>query len=317
MGGFRRFTRIAGLSDSRRFPRVGKVRLGVKKTSGKGSEYPAEVDHFVVRADDSTSEEMAERFAEVYPGEPKALEIMLPVDDVDVVFPQEYKRYGGAGLLCRGDGCRYSRVERGTGEITEGDCPTPADCDFAKDPKWGVVCKHIASLTFLLPRVTIAGVWQIDSSSINAMIDVNSGLDYIRAIVGKIEMVPLVLRRVKRETMFEGKKGTHYPLVVNLAPPQVAQKMIGGISKARSVYVLPEATAATLPRELEAPKEAIPEELYPENLVRETRGEPPAPPRTLDERLAAAEDEPPPEITPTERIEEPLPPPGSGKKGIF
>ena len=38
---------IKGLSEQRRLPRLGKIRLGVKKKNQKGIEYPASTDYFV------------------------------------------------------------------------------------------------------------------------------------------------------------------------------------------------------------------------------------------------------------------------------
>ena len=39
---------IEGTSEITRMPRLGKIRLGVKKTSDKtGAEYPSAVDYFV------------------------------------------------------------------------------------------------------------------------------------------------------------------------------------------------------------------------------------------------------------------------------
>jgi len=43
-----RVTRIEGLSDRRRLPRLGIIRLGIKAISEKtGNEYPKEVPYFV------------------------------------------------------------------------------------------------------------------------------------------------------------------------------------------------------------------------------------------------------------------------------
>ena len=44
----KRPTTIEGLSDRFRLPRMGKIRLGIKKKSEKsGKEYPSAVDYFV------------------------------------------------------------------------------------------------------------------------------------------------------------------------------------------------------------------------------------------------------------------------------
>ena len=85
-----KFTRISGLSSIRRLPRLGKIRLGIKKVSTKtGKEYPFETDHFICPAE----------IKKVIGNEPKELKISFPINDPEVIFPQCYKWYGsGKGL---------------------------------------------------------------------------------------------------------------------------------------------------------------------------------------------------------------------------
>jgi hypothetical protein len=70
----------------------------------------------------------------------------------------------------------------------------------------------ITHLLVMLPRVSISGIYQIDVGSYHSIVDINSGLDYVQAMVNRFAMVPLVLRRVPRETHGSGKKDTHYTL---------------------------------------------------------------------------------------------------------
>ncbi len=92
---FEKVRQIKGLSELRRLPRLGKIRLGIKRLAKSGKEQPAEVDYFVVPPE----------VAKVYGERPKELLIMFPVEDVTQIFPQAYKWYGaGAGLKCKGDG---------------------------------------------------------------------------------------------------------------------------------------------------------------------------------------------------------------------
>ena len=74
---FPKFTRIKGVSDQRRLPRLGKIRLGVKATAKSGKEYPVEKDYFVVPPE----------VAAIYGEQPKELDVMLPVNDPEVCFP--------------------------------------------------------------------------------------------------------------------------------------------------------------------------------------------------------------------------------------
>jgi len=57
-------------------------------------------------------------------------------------------------------------------------------------------------------------VYQIRTSSYNSIVDVNSGLDYVSALIGRFAMVPLKLRRTPIETHHNGSKQTHYTLQV-------------------------------------------------------------------------------------------------------
>ena len=87
--------RIKGLSDVRRLPRLGKIRLGIKVKHAKtGNEYPKEVGYFVCPPE----------IQKVYGEKPTALDIMFPIEDETKVFAQNYKAYVFQGLRCKGDG---------------------------------------------------------------------------------------------------------------------------------------------------------------------------------------------------------------------
>src|SRR5512136_631184 len=97
MNAFRpQFTRIKDLSDRRRLPRLDKIRLGVKlKSKRTGKEYPCETPYFVCPSE----------VQKVYGEKPTELDIMLPINDPEAVFPQRYIWYGSAkGAKCMGDG---------------------------------------------------------------------------------------------------------------------------------------------------------------------------------------------------------------------
>ena len=196
-----KFTRIEGLSSIRRLPRLGKIRLGIKKVSAKtGKEYPSETDYFVCPAE----------VRKIYGNEPKELKISFPINDPEVIFPQCYKWYGsGKGLKCRGDGETALRLNEETNEMEERKCP----CELLEGGK----CKQVASIVFMMPDVAIGGVYQIDLSSYHSIVDINSGIDYARALLGdQIAFVPFKLKRVPKETHADGKKQIHYTLQLEL-----------------------------------------------------------------------------------------------------
>jgi len=200
MSGFKgRFTSIKDISDRRRLPRMGKIRLGIKKISKtSGKEFPSETDYFVC------PEEVQKKFGE----KPKELPIMFPIEDRETVFPQSYKFYGQSrGLKCIGNG--ETAIEFGEDGGVERECP----CE-----KLDGDCQRRAHLMVLIPKVSLAGVYQIDLGSYHSIVDINSGIDYIRAMVGRFSWVPLVLSREPRETHGSGKKTIHYTLSIKPAP---------------------------------------------------------------------------------------------------
>ena len=209
-----KYTRISGLSAIRRLPRLGKIRLGIKveyganvptvdkngKPKWEKKTRPKETDYFVCPAE----------IKKVYGDEPKELNISFPMNDPEVIFPQCYKWYGSsAGLKCRGDGETALRLNEDTKEMEERECP----CELLEEGK----CQQRASLVFMMPGIKIGGVYQIDLSSYHSIVDINSGIDYARALLGdQIAFVPFKLKRVPKETHNDGKKQIHFTLQLEL-----------------------------------------------------------------------------------------------------
>jgi hypothetical protein len=239
------FTRIKGISDKRRLPRLGKIRLGIKKVSKKtGKEYPAEAPHFVCPPE----------VKRVYGEKPTELDIVFPVENPEVFFPQSYKAYGSdQRLKCKGDGETAIRLNPETGELEERDCP----CEWLEENK----CSLRGHLMVLLPRVSMGGVYQIDTGSYNNIVNINSYIDYLKALVGRVSLIPLKLRRVEQVVNSpEGKARKHYLLQLELpADFQMVAKM-----RQEKNYIPPAQQF-----ELEAPKEEGPEPDTPIELVEE------------------------------------------------
>jgi len=237
---------IQGLSEKRRLPRAGIIRLGIKKikTVQKGGknvevEYPAEVDHFVC----------PEIVQKVYGPEPKALIVMFPVENEEVFFQQWYRRYGNGILLCKGDGAEAFAWDFDKGEMKKIACP----CELLKKG----ACKAVGALQFILPEVEeAAAVWQINTSSKNSIIDINSGIDFIRGIAGRIAMIPLLLKRepleIHRIEDKEMKTSSHFTMKLSLEGTSLKKLQLMGKIKPTEIM-------------LPAPDESQPEDLFPEN----------------------------------------------------
>lgn len=290
-----KYTEIKGLSEEARLPRVGKIRLGLKVPHATRKvmdpethkqvpvTYPKEVPYFVV----------PEEVAEVYGPEPRELDILLPVNDRRIIFPQSYRMYGRAGLKCSGNG-EVATFTNDQFEYEDRTCP----CPFY-DPEGGSKskCKRMGVLMAILPRVTMSGVYQITTSSVNSIIDVNSGLKYCLAMLGRFAWVPLQLRRVETKTLHKGQPGLHYTLSLvpdikytDLAQLQASSQMMIEYSSHYSVEdpdlqdpaddngaVMEEAPVVEQP-----PAE-------PPRTSRKTTKEPPAPPAPPETRAAVPE----------------------------
>jgi hypothetical protein len=203
---------IQGLTSVRRLPRLGKIRMGIKVKSDKGIEHPQKTDHFVV-----TSE-----VAKIYGDKPKVLDIVIPVEDEEKWAPQYYKLYSRTqGLVCKGDGVVASRlIDTATGDRAHRDTEQAVrrewDCQGRKCPDYMAkdACKEVMSLQFILYKVPGMGIWQIDTSSVNSIININSCADYIRAMFGKVSWIPLQLTIEPKEVQNpeSGKRQTVYVL---------------------------------------------------------------------------------------------------------
>lgn len=187
---------IKGLSEVRRLPRLGKIHLGVKveKTNDKGevvSTYPRATDYFVCPPEVQA----------VYGEKPQKLDIIIPIEDDEVWANQYYRQYSRSrGLVCKGDGetCRRM-VDATTGDTANRDsktvswkeglsCPGKACLDYQRK-----ACQEVMNLQFLLPRVPGLGVWQVDTGSVNSILNINSEATMIRSICGRVNWIPLVL----------------------------------------------------------------------------------------------------------------------------
>ena len=181
---------IKGLSEKRRMPRLGKIRLGITVDAGNGKRpYPKAVDYFVCPPE----------VQKVHGAKPKELAVMLPLDDPEKVFPQAFKMYKASGLFCSGDGERARRWGD-DGELKEIACP----CPFLDSGD----CKPLATLNILLPDVPGIGVWQINTSSERSITSINSSLEAFRQTFGGLAGIPFTLTLEPEEiTRFDEKQG--------------------------------------------------------------------------------------------------------------
>ncbi len=238
---------IKGLSDRRRLPRLGKIHLGIKAVNPQGVEYPTAVDYFVV----------PDEVKEVYGAKPTSLDIMFPVDDEELVASQFYRAYSRSrGLVCKGDGENANRLidsstkAPDTDGVVTGRLPTKntqevewvenitcpgTDCEYYLNG----ACRILMNLMFMLPDVPGLGVWQLDTSSYNSIININSGLALVQNTFGRLTGIPLTLSLVPREVSLppDGRKKT--VRVLQLRSTMTLRALMGQAHVAAEPVALP------------------------------------------------------------------------------
>ena len=203
---------VKGLSERIRMPRLGKIHLGIM-VERNGAKFPRATDYFVCPE--------VIRLA-LGDDKPKQLHIIFPSNDDSQIAAQFYRLYSRTrGLVCKGDGTTaMSLVDKATGEIAPKDAKETelreCDCNLetCKNHLDGS-CNPVLNLQFMLPDVPGLGVWQIDTSSINSILNINNGLRMVRAVCGTISAVPLILRLVPQEVQADGKKKTVHVLLLD------------------------------------------------------------------------------------------------------
>lgn len=223
---------IDGLSEIDRPPRQGMLRLGIKKKTSGGKEYPSEVDYFILdpeAPDPAEKLRLIKLFEEEFGKEPKSISIMLRHSEIDEAFPQNYKRYGrNTALKCIGDGktalCTDPQFAEGLEiESEHPDRKLPIVKCLGRNCKFSVVnekstnkeCKATATLSVEIPALGGIGVWQITTGSFNSILNINGFIRDMMHRFGRAHMLPLTLERREIETIFKGKKAKHYPLYMN------------------------------------------------------------------------------------------------------
>lgn len=182
---------IKGVSDIRRMPRRGKIRLGIKVGEPEKNPYPKAVDYFVVP--DEIKQHVGDK--------PKKLNIMFPVEDHHEFAIQWLKCYSFTqGLVCKGNGtmCRR-KVDTATGAMADhttqewvwkdGLLCDPDECPAYAEKQ----CRRVMNLLFLMQDVPGFGAWQLDTTSFYSIININSSIDLIKRLCGRISFIPLTL----------------------------------------------------------------------------------------------------------------------------
>jgi hypothetical protein len=223
---------IKDLTEIDRPPRQGMIRLGGKKKTAAGKEYPYEVDHFILEPatpDEAEKKRILDLFHKTFGEQPKVIDVMLdqPLPGKEQ-FPQSYKRYGRAsGLKCIGDGeeaaCLKPEYTTGlsiTGKDDRGFDTVKCrgrDCIFAvaNDNARVKECKATGMLNVKIAVLGGLGHWGIPTGSFYSIVNLNSAIRELTRLYGRAYGIPLKLERRPQETNYKGKSAMHYTMHLN------------------------------------------------------------------------------------------------------
>ena len=201
---------------------------------------------------------------------------MFPTDDETQWASQYLRCYSENGnLICRGDGetavAKVETINReasSKGETISKLLEMPCNPDRCPMYKQGY-CRRVMNLQFLLPDCPGFGVYQLDTSSFYSIVNINSCVDLIRRICGRISFIPLVLSLEPIEVTPPGiKKKTVHVLAIRSDVKLVDIQRLGKIPPER--ILLPSV------QEEEPPEDLFPEQTLVEAEAREEQ--PPAEP---------------------------------------
>lgn len=210
---------IQSIQARRKLPILGKIRLGVRKEARSGSLYPSTVEYFVL--DDAPG------VADVYGSDPKALDIIFPMDSLEDVIPTWFKWYSagrtnkdgdamGGKLNCYGNGPGPDGAPGVAHYLAQRDPVTKVvptrPCLGEQCPDWRSTngqqqCKQMMRVFCILPRVSLYGVYQIDTSSWRSIHSFHDQLNLVATLnSGVIKMIPFMLVREEETTTFYDTK---------------------------------------------------------------------------------------------------------------
>ncbi|MFD0659711.1 recombination directionality factor [Thermocatellispora tengchongensis] len=161
----------------RRHWQDGRIRLGVKKISKNGKEYPSKIDTFRFT---SPSKEMIEGVAELYGGQVQSwespqgpqFEVVTDAQRIPVIVPpnglsQNMELWDGK--LC---------VRRCTGVAMQPPFVGPCLCGADRDIKHRL-CKPHTRLGVFLKEVRSLGLWRLDSKGGNAAAELPNAAEFL------------------------------------------------------------------------------------------------------------------------------------------
>lgn len=176
---------IKGLTDKQaRFPKIGTIRKGSPKQEGKIGR---DLTYFRFDTQDSDA---AQAFVQAYGKEPREINVMLPYQQTEQVFPSWMEEWAASSLIRRCDGeqqCLYLNSDRKSYSKKPIQCAAP-QCN----------CKPVGRLTVVIPELRRLGYVEVLTHSKFDILGLTENLVAIEQASGDLRGIPFVLSRTRR-----------------------------------------------------------------------------------------------------------------------
>jgi hypothetical protein len=192
-------------------PRVGKIRIGEKRTNNQGKEYPTSLDYF------KATGPYAGLFNEVYGEKPNQIQIIFITDDDSVscneVWEGREKKTGNLAGTSDGESFQLWNYESGKYEVCNDKSVVES---FTKEHEiqWSI----ILTLNFIIPAIKgVFGMWQLQTKGTKSSIEnIVNTYDSMKQHAGTICNIPFDLQVQKVTGQKPGQK-RKFP-VISLVP---------------------------------------------------------------------------------------------------
>jgi hypothetical protein len=196
-------------------PEIGKIKIGEKKVSAKGVEYPSALDYF------RSTGTFANEFVKLFGEKPKKLNVCFISDDLAEVCNERYVCWENGKRWGEGDGETFMVFDKSLGDKDKEGKPKgdyahglPANDPRVRALKWD----QMLTLRFVLLEMKgIMGYWRFETKAKAVTIpSIIKSFDLVRERAGSIIGFPFTLM-VEKKIGYNPGEAKSYP-VVTLVP---------------------------------------------------------------------------------------------------
>lgn len=202
---------IRNVPNTGKLTEIGKIKIGDKKISSSGKEYPVSLDYF------RATGEYAKMFNDTFGEKCTCIPITFASDNIDTVCNENYELRDKAGrLVADGDGKNWRVYNPDTEKYVQKDA-TLEEIEAQTKLK----AKIKLTLRFLILDIKVMGLWRFETYGVASTIpQVRDTFDFVQQNAGTIVNIPfdLQVKKVKSQKPGVASQYTVVSLVPNLSP---------------------------------------------------------------------------------------------------